>query len=69
MVRSLAEDSQDERPLLIGFKGRRNDHVGPVVQGKEPKHRASVGEGDGPNLLLDHMQTVLSVLLHLNNTG
>ena len=52
----------------MGFKGGGYHHVGAVVEGEEAKDGASVGEGDGPHLLLDDMETVLSVLLHLNTT-
>ena len=65
MMRSLTENPEKKGPLLVGFKGRRNHNVGARFEREEAEDRASVGEGDGSHLLLDDMETILSVLLHL----
>ena len=65
MVGPLTEDTQQKLPLLGRIKGRGDHHVGAGVEREETKHRAPVGERDGPCLLLDHMHSVGTVLLHL----
>ena len=65
MVRSFTEHSQQERPLLGGVKGRGDHHVGPRVESEETKYRASVSECYSSCFLLDHVDTIGTILLHL----
>ena len=65
MVQPLTKDPQQKIPLLPGIKAGGYDDVTACVEREEGKNRASVGECDGAGLLLESVQPVFCVFLHL----